>query len=122
MRILKGDYMEIINVLIETVVCSGAPGKEARFKRMLEARQAFKRRQSGCLAAWMAQSTDGQGLFLVHSVFQNKMSWKRISKLIAEKLDTKDGGLEGVFGGPPLVGMFESPLDALNIAEVTEIE
>jgi heme-degrading monooxygenase HmoA len=114
--------MEIINVLIETVVCSGAPGKEARFKRMLESRQEYKRRQSGCLAAWIAQSTDGQGLFLVHSVFKDKRSWKRISKSIAEKLDTKDGGLEGVFGGPPLVGMFESTLEALNLGVDTQIE
>lgn len=108
--------MEIINVLIETVVCSGAAGKEARFKRMLEARQEFKRRQSGCLAAWIAQSTDGQGLYLVHLVYQDKKSWNRISKQLVEKLDSKDGGLEGVIGGPPLVGMFESTLDSLNLA------
>ena len=50
------------------------------------------------------------------------MSWKRISKSIAEKLDTKDGGLEGVFGGPPLVGMFESTLEALNLGLDTQIE
>tara|TARA_B110000483_G_C17944306_1_gene445775 strand:+ start:252 stop:596 length:345 start_codon:yes stop_codon:yes gene_type:complete len=112
--------MKIKTVLIETVVCSGAPGKEARFKRMLDVRQEYKRRQSGCLAAWIAQSTDGQGLFLVHSVFVDKKSWKRISKSIVEKLDSKDGGLEGVIGGPPLVGMFESPLSALNLASVTE--
>ena len=114
--------MKIKIVLIETVVCSGAPGKEARFKRMLEVRQEYKRRQSGCLAAWIAQSIDGQGLFLVHSVFENKQSWKRISKSIVEKLDSKDGGLEGVIGGPPLVGMFESPLSTLNIGGVTESE
>jgi hypothetical protein len=44
------------------------------------------------------------------------------SKSIAEKLDTKDGGLEGVFGGPPLVGMFESTLEALNLGVDTQIE
>ena len=119
---MVGDNMEIINVLIETVVCSGAAGKEARFRRMLEARQEFKRRQAGCLAAWIAQSTNGQGLFLVHTVYQDKKSWNRISKQIVEKLDSKDGGLEGVFGGPPLVGMFESKLDSLNLASISKNE
>tara|TARA_B100000768_G_C10954292_1_gene238973 strand:- start:152 stop:496 length:345 start_codon:yes stop_codon:yes gene_type:complete len=114
--------MEIKNVLIETVVCSGASGKEARFRRMLEARQEFKRRQKGCLAAWIAESTDGQGLFLVHSVFIDQSSWKRISQSIADKLDSKDGGLEGVIGGPPLVGLFESPLESLNLEATPQID
>jgi hypothetical protein len=30
--------------------------------------------------------------------------------------------LEGVFGGPPLVGMFESTLEALNLGVDTQIE
>lgn len=112
--------MKINNVLIETVVCSGASGKEARFKRMLEVRQEFKRRQNGCLAAWIAPSTDGHGLFLVHSVFSDQKSWKRISEMVVKKLDAKDGGLESVIGGPPLVGLFESPLDSLNLASPAE--
>ena len=112
--------MKINNVLIETVVCSGASGKEARFRRMLEVRQEFKRRQDGCLAAWVAPSTDGHGLFLVQSIFEDQKSWKRISELIVMKLDAKDGGLEGVIGGPPLVGLFESPLDSLNIKPYSE--
>lgn len=107
--------MKIINVLVETVVCSGAEGKGARFKRMLEARQEFKRRQDGCVAAWIGQSIDGQSLFIVQSVFTDKKSWKRISEKITESLDSKDGGLEAVFGGPPLVGMFEVPLDSLQL-------
>ena len=53
---------------------------------------------------------------------EDKKSWKRISKSIVEKLDSKDGGLEGVIGGPPLVGMFESPLSSLNLASVTETQ
>ena len=89
---------------------------------MLDVRQEYKRRQSGCLAAWIAQSTDGQGLFLVHSVFEDIKSCKRISKSIVAKLDSKDGGLEGVIGGPPLVGMFESPLSALNLSSITETD
>ena len=112
--------MVINNVLIETVVCSGAAGKEARFRRMLEVRQEFKRRQKGCLSAWIAPATDGHGLFLVQSVFADQSSWKRISELIVKKLDAKDGGLEGVIGGPPLVGLFESPLESLNLRTPTE--
>ena len=112
--------MVINNVLIETVVCSGAPGKEARFRRMLEVRQEFKRRQKGCLSAWIAPATDGHGLFLVQSVFADQSSWKRISELIVKKLDAKDGGLEGVIGGPPLVGLIESPLESLNLRTPTE--
>ena len=114
--------MKINNVLIETVVGSGAPGKEARFRRMLEVRQEFKRRQKGCLSAWIAPSTDGHGLFLVQSVFVDQSSWKRISELIVKKLDAKDGGLEGVIGGPPLVGLFESPLESLNLHPSSDID
>ena len=58
---------EINKVYVETVVCAGAPGKEARFLRMIESRQAFKRRQDGCLAAWTGTSIDGTGNFAVSS-------------------------------------------------------
>lgn len=94
-------------VLVETVVCSGAPGREARFRRMLETRQEFKRREEGCIAAWIGQSTDGQPLLLVHSVFEDQKAWKRISDKMVQVLDAKDGGLESVLAGPPLVGLFE---------------
>jgi len=109
--------MDFNKVLVETVVCTGADGKGARFKRMLEARQEFKRRQDGCIAAWIGQSIDGQELFIVQSVFADKKSWKNISQAIADILDTKDGGLESVFGGPPLVGMFEVPIESLKIPD-----
>ncbi len=101
-------------VLVETVVCSGAEGKVARFKRMLEARQEFKRRQDGCIAAWIGQSTDGQPLFIVHTAFEDKKSWKRISEKMVHVLDAKDGGLESVMGGPPLVGLFEVARSDIN--------
>jgi len=112
--------MKINNVLVETVVCSGAKGKEARMKRMLDARQEFKKRQNGCISAWVGQSTDGQPLFIVQSIFEDKSSWKRISELVSESLDSKDGGLEAVFGGPPLVGMFETTLDSLTLKFPTD--
>ena len=98
---------KINRVLIETVVCAGAKGKSARFLRMLEARQAYKRRQQGCLAAWIGQSTDGAGMVLVQTVFENRKAWQRISEEVLNVLDAKDGGLESVVAGPPLVGMFE---------------
>jgi len=114
--------LKIKNVLVETVVCSGAKGKEARMKRMLEARQEFKRRQKGCISAWIGKSIDGQSLFLVHTIFEDKGSWKRISQMVADSLDAKDGGLEGVFGGPPLVGMFETPLESLSFHKNSGIQ
>ena len=106
---------KINNVLIETVVCAGAKGKAARFLRVLEARQAYKRRQPGCLAAWIGQSTDGTGMVLVQTVFENRKAWQKISEEVLNVLDTKDGGLESVVAGPPLVGMFELPLSSLEI-------
>ena len=98
---------KINKVYVETVVCAGAPGKEARFLRMIEARQAFKRRQDGCLAAWTGTSIDGTAMILVQTVFEHNQAWKKISDLVVKVLDPRDGGLESVLAGPPLVGMFE---------------
>ena len=98
---------KINKVYIETVVCAGAPGKEARFLRMIEARQAFKRRQDGCLAAWTGTSIDGTAMILVQTVFEHNQAWKKISDQVVKVLDPRDGGLESVLAGPPLVGMFE---------------
>lgn len=108
---------EINTVLVETVVCAGAEGKQARFLRMLETRQAYKRRQKGCLAAWVGPSTDGVGLVLIQTVFTNRDSWKTISESVVNTLDAKDGGLESVLAGPPLVGMFEVDPSKLNLAD-----
>ena len=108
---------EINKVFVETVVCAGAPGKEARFLRMLESRQAYKRRQDGCLAAWTGTSIDGAGMVLVQSVFTDNIAWKRISDEVVKTLDSKDGGLESVLAGPPLVGMFEIDPDKLRIPQ-----
>jgi|TARA_B110000444_G_scaffold257797_1_gene297098 heme-degrading monooxygenase HmoA len=98
---------KIKKVFIETVVCGAAKGKGARFLRMLETRQAFKRRQDGCLAAWVANSTDGTDMVLVQTVFNDRQAWKKISDEVLKVLDAKDGGLESVVAGPPLIGMFE---------------
>ena len=106
---------KIKRVFVETVVCAGAPGKEARFMRMLESRQTYKRRQDGCIAAWTGTSIDGAGMVLVQSVFVDNKAWKRISDDVMKALDTKDGGLESVLAGPPLVGMFEIDLEKLRL-------
>jgi hypothetical protein len=108
---------EIKKVFVETVVCAGAPGKEARFMRMLESRQTYKRRQDGCLAAWTGTSIDGAGMVLVQSVFVDNNAWKRISDEVMKALDTKDGGMESVLAGPPLVGMFEIDPEKLRLPQ-----
>ncbi len=114
---MNGVKKEINKVYVETVVCAGAPGKEARFLRMIESRQAFKRRQDGCLAAWTGTSIDGTGMILVQTVFEDNQSWKEISDQVVKVLDPKDGGLESVLAGPPLVGMFEIDPDLLEIPD-----
>lgn len=108
---------KINKVYIETVVCAGAPGKEARFLRMIEARQAFKRRQDGCLAAWTGTSIDGTAMILVQTVFEHNQAWKKISDQVVKVLDPRDGGLESVLAGPPLVGMFEIDPTLLDLSK-----
>ncbi|MCS5533421.1 MAG: hypothetical protein NZ736_04110 [Candidatus Poseidoniaceae archaeon] len=104
-------------VIIETVVCSPAQGREARLLRMLNARQEFKRQKSGCLAAWYAKSSDGESLLLVQSVFTSRQNWIDISNAIVETLDSRDGGLESCLLGPPLVGVFTADSADLQLID-----
>ena len=92
---------------LETVVCSSHKKIDARFLRTLNAHQELKRRQDGCLLAWAARSVDGQPLFLVQTLYKSRTHLKRISKIVAEKLDSEHGPLESFMSGPPLVGIFE---------------
>ena len=92
---------------LETVVCSSHKKIDARFLRTLNAHQELKRRQDGCLLAWAARSVDGQPLFLVQTLYKSRTHLKRISKIVAEKLDSEHGSLESFMSGPPLVGIFE---------------
>ena len=110
--------MELINVLVETVVCSGAPGKEARFKRMLEVRQEFKRRQD-LVASPLGLDflLTGQGLYPWYTPsIEDKKSWKRISQQIA-----RSTGFEGWRVSKALLGdrlwleCLNSPLASLEI-------
>tara|TARA_B100000214_G_C23940210_1_gene615319 strand:+ start:989 stop:1318 length:330 start_codon:yes stop_codon:yes gene_type:complete len=98
-------------MLLETIVCSGMPGKEKNLLRMLKARQKFRKRDSGCLGAWVVPSSDGQPVYLVQAIYKDTGSWKLISDKIKNELDSIDGGLEGYLSGPPLVGMFDLDTD-----------
>jgi len=100
---------------LETVVCSSQKKVDARFLRILNAHQELKRRQEGCIMAWVARSVDGQPLFLVQSLYKSRKYMKNISKLVADKLDSEHGPLESYMSGPPLVGIFE-------VDEVTFLE
>jgi len=94
--------------LIETVVCSGVIGKEARLMRMLEVRQEFKRRQQGCVSAWVGRNPEQREVLIVQSVFVSQEAWRDISQKAIDLLDEKDGGIESLLTGPPLVGLFET--------------
>ncbi len=98
---------------VETIVCSGRKGVDARLRRMLRARQEYKRRQPGCIGAWMGTAAESPEMMLVQSAFHSSEDWKRISTEIHKSLDVEDGGIEGLLLGPPLVGIFEIPDDEL---------
>ena len=99
---------------VETIVCSARKGVDARLRRMLRARQEYKRRQSGCIGAWMGTAAETSEMLLVQSAFHSAEDWKRISNEIQGSLDVEDGGIEGLLLGPPLVGIFEIPDDELS--------
>ncbi len=90
------------------MVCTSRRGRTARLCRLLEARQALKRRCEGCLGAWVAPGIGDKNIFLVQAVFVDEKSWKAASERISAELDSKDGGIESELGGPPLVGMFNA--------------
>lgn len=94
-------------VWMETIVCSGKKGSDARLRRMIKARLEYKRRQDGCIGAWIGRGAEDGTLLLVQSAFTSAQAWKRISSEIKETLDAQDGGIESLLLGPPLVGIFE---------------
>jgi len=105
--------------LIETVVCSGVIGKEARLMRMLEVRQEFKRRQQGCVSAWVGRNPEQREVLIVQSVFVSQEAWRDISQKAMDLLDEKDGGIESLLSGPPLVGLFETNEQHLELKRDT---
>ena len=98
---------------LETVVCSARKGVDARLERMLEARHKMRRRTDGCIRAWVSKSMDGQPMFLLQAIYNDEESWHKCAKRIADELDSRDGGIESLLGGPPLVGIFA--LDPKNL-------
>ena len=91
---------------LETVVCSARKGVDARLERMLEARQEMRRRTDGCIRAWVSRSMDGQPMFLLQAIYENEEAWHISAKRVSDELDPRDGGIESLLGGPPLVGIF----------------
>ena len=91
---------------LETVVCSAREGFDSRLERMLEARQEMRRRTEGCIRSWVSRSIDGQPMFLLQAIYEDEESWRRSAKRISDELDSRDGGIESLLGGPPLVGIF----------------
>ena len=93
--------------VVETVVCSAKEGSDAKLRRLILARQEFKRRQDGCISAWVGSGLDNKLMILVQSVYRTLEDWKSISEKVRLELDASDGGIEGFLMGPPLVGLFE---------------
>ena len=106
---------------VETIVCSGRKGSDARLRRMLKARQEYKRRQVGCIGAWIGLAAENKTMMLVQSAFVSEKDWRRISSEIQSTLDVEDGGIEGLLLGPPLVGVFEIPDDQLQNLDFGQI-
>ena len=100
---------------VETIVCSPKDGSSARLLRMLRARQELKRRDAGCVGAWVGSAPGPTSMFLVQSVFRTNGDWQRISNVIVETIDQQDGGVESQLLGPPLVGIFEIDEHDINI-------
>jgi len=105
---------------VETIVCSAKKGSDARLRRMLLARQEYKRRQQGCVGAWMGTGPEDDMMLLVQSVYNSASDWKRISEEIKNGLDREDGGVESLLLGPPLVGIFEIPVSELSNLQLPE--
>ena len=105
------------NLWLETVVCSARKGVDDRLERMLQARQEMRRRTEGCVRAWVSRSMDGQPMFLLQAIYVDQDSWHRSAKRVVEELDSRDGGIESLLGGPPLVGIFSLDPENLDLSE-----
>ncbi|GIQ96397.1 MAG: hypothetical protein CM15mP1_2930 [Methanobacteriota archaeon] len=56
-------------------------------------------------------------MFLLQAIYENQESWHRSAKRVAEELDSRDGGIETLLGGPPLVGIFSLDPQNLDLGE-----
>lgn len=96
-----------MNVLCETIVCRAKENSDARLERMVKARIEFSKRSEYALNSWYGRSQTDELLFILQTTFHNLESYHKLKSSMQEKLDSKDGGLESCFSGPPLIGMFE---------------
>ena len=91
---------------IETVVLSARQGYEARLHRMLKARCVIRRNSLDCVKSWLGDAVGSKGTFLLQALYKTQDAVGLALQAVSE-LDQKDGGLESVLEGPPLVGIFE---------------
>ena len=104
---------QVIDMWMETAVLSAKSGYEARLRRMLKARSVIRKNSKGCVKSWIGETSVGKGTFILQALYDSENAIGLALKLVSE-LDEKDGGLESVLEGPPLVGVFEvEPEDVL---------
>ena len=73
---------------------------------MLKARSVVRRNSKGCIKSWVGETSVGKGTFILQALYDSENAISLALKHVSE-LDDKDGGLEPVLEGPPLVGVFE---------------
>ena len=56
-------------------------------------------------------------MFLLQAIYVDQESWHRSAKRVAEELDSRDGGIESLLGGPPLVGIFSLDPENLDLGK-----
>ena len=78
--------MEQHEGILETAIVSARKGRDARLLRGLETRQKFKLRQEGCLSAWISPSEDKQPIYLVQTLYDQKVM-EKISDDLENKLE-----------------------------------
>ena len=103
---------------IEVVVCSPRNDKAKRLHRLLEYRTSRKKDCEGCVNAWVGTAVDESGVILACAIFEDEAAWGRISEGVNTACDKRDGGLEPILTGPPIVGVFQIPRSAVTSNDV----
>ena len=103
---------------LEIVVCSPRDGKDKRLHRLLEYRASRKKDREGCVNAWVGTAVDESGVTLACAIFEDEDAWSRVSEAVNAASDKRDGGLEAILTGPPLIGVFQIPSDGVTHHEV----
>ena len=103
---------------LEIVVCSPRSGKAKRLHRLMEYRTSRKMDCEGCVNAWVGTAVDESGVLLACAIFEDEAAWGRISEAVNAASDKRDGGLEPILTGPPIVGVFQVPSGAVVYGDV----